>query len=133
METIQAWRRGGDSNPRDPSESTRSPGVRLKPGSATSPQRQIWQYDIGPIILASAMDLLSSMRRKRLRCPIDCSGLAQTLLQLPLQCPLDLARRTVEREQVQQLDIFRQQRRDRVQHAEQQHADIILVQCGINP
>ncbi len=32
------WRRGGDLNPRDPSESTRSPGVRLKPGSATSPR-----------------------------------------------------------------------------------------------
>jgi hypothetical protein len=31
------WRRGGDLNPRDPSGSTRSPGVRLKPGSATSP------------------------------------------------------------------------------------------------
>jgi hypothetical protein len=31
------WRRGGDSNPRDPFESTRVPGVRLKPGSATSP------------------------------------------------------------------------------------------------
>ena len=33
-----AWRRGGDLNPRDPFESTRSPGVRLKPGSATSPR-----------------------------------------------------------------------------------------------
>ena len=33
-----AWRRGGDSNPRDPFESTRVPGVRLKPGSATSPR-----------------------------------------------------------------------------------------------
>ena len=32
------WRRGGDSNPRDPFESTRVPGVRLKPGSATSPR-----------------------------------------------------------------------------------------------
>jgi hypothetical protein len=28
----------GDSNPRDPFESTRVPGVRLKPGSATSPR-----------------------------------------------------------------------------------------------
>jgi site-specific DNA recombinase len=35
---VLKWRRGGDSNPRDPSESTRSPGVRLKPGSATSPR-----------------------------------------------------------------------------------------------
>ena len=32
------WRRGGDLNPRNPSEFTRSPGVRLKPGSATSPR-----------------------------------------------------------------------------------------------
>ena len=32
------WRRGGDSNPRDPFEPTRVPGVRLKPGSATSPR-----------------------------------------------------------------------------------------------
>src|SRR5579862_2241109 len=35
---LTAWRRGGDSNPRDPFESTRVPGVRLKPGSATSPR-----------------------------------------------------------------------------------------------
>src|ERR1700722_14675925 len=33
------WRRGGDSNPRDPFESTRVPGVRVKPGSATSPRQ----------------------------------------------------------------------------------------------
>ena len=32
------WRRGGDSNPRDPFESTRVPGVRVKPDSATSPR-----------------------------------------------------------------------------------------------
>ena len=32
------WRRGGDLNPRNPFEFTRSPGVRLKPGSATSPR-----------------------------------------------------------------------------------------------
>ena len=32
-----AWRRGGDLNPRNPFEFTRSPGVRLKPDSATSP------------------------------------------------------------------------------------------------
>src|SRR5215469_16117342 len=32
------WRRGGDLNPRFPFENTRSPGVRLKPGSATSPR-----------------------------------------------------------------------------------------------
>src|SRR5258708_26723398 len=31
-------RRGGDPNPRDPFESTRVPGLRLKPGSATSPR-----------------------------------------------------------------------------------------------
>jgi hypothetical protein len=38
-ETCQTgWRRGGDLNPRNPSEFTRSPGVRLKPGSATSPR-----------------------------------------------------------------------------------------------
>jgi hypothetical protein len=36
--TPTRWRRGGDSNPRDPFESTRVPGVRLKPGSATSPR-----------------------------------------------------------------------------------------------
>ena len=35
------WRRGGDSNPRDPFESTRVPGVRLKPGSATSPHARM--------------------------------------------------------------------------------------------
>jgi hypothetical protein len=34
------WRRGGDSNPRNPFEFTRVPGVRLKPGSATSPLRR---------------------------------------------------------------------------------------------
>ncbi len=40
-ETCQTvWRRGGDSNPRDPFESTRVPGVRLKPGSATSPRER---------------------------------------------------------------------------------------------
>ena len=36
-----AWRRGGDSNPRDPFESTRVPGVRVKPSSATSPRRAV--------------------------------------------------------------------------------------------
>jgi len=34
--------------------------------------------------------------------------LAQALLHLPLQCPLDPARCAVEGEQVQQLDVFRQ-------------------------
>src|SRR5258708_12050253 len=38
LEIGTRWRRGGDSNPRDPFESTRVPGVRLKPGSATSPR-----------------------------------------------------------------------------------------------
>jgi hypothetical protein len=38
------WRRGGDSNPRDPFESTRVPGVRLKPGSATSPRDAIMHH-----------------------------------------------------------------------------------------
>ena len=31
----------GDSNPRDPFESTRVPGVRVKPNSATSPRRAV--------------------------------------------------------------------------------------------
>ena len=35
--SLPAWRREADLNPRAPSESIRIPGVRLKPGLATSP------------------------------------------------------------------------------------------------
>src|SRR5208282_2312392 len=48
-ETCQTvWRRGGDSNPRDPFESTRVPGVRLKPGSATSPHANAIMHHANP-------------------------------------------------------------------------------------
>ena len=48
-ETCQTvWRRGGDSNPRNPFESTRVPGVRLKPGSATSPHANAIMHHANP-------------------------------------------------------------------------------------
>src|SRR5882757_9546254 len=63
-----AWRRGGDSNPRDPFESTRVPGVRLKPGSATSPRANAIMHHKNPrghMRASAALDRTCPRRLKK--------------------------------------------------------------------
>src|SRR6266851_5298773 len=62
------WRRGGDLNHRDPFESTRVPGVRLKPLGHLS--AAVTQYAICPRAPASRVR----------RTPLQTQGIARTAL-----------------------------------------------------
>src|SRR5216684_1774414 len=95
MQVSIEWRRGGDLNPRDPFESTRVPGVRLKPLGHLS--AAVSQYAICP--RAPASRVRRALRGTRDYCGsfgTYADGLPEILDQATLLIPTDEEPRPVK-------------------------------------